>query len=50
MQNKLEELDKEWNIALMRNVRIQTSIIYLIDQRVNLLQTLSHRTLNEIQL
>jgi len=44
----LEQLDESWELAVMRNTRIQTAILFLIRDRVNLLQALSHKTLEEV--
>ena len=46
----LEQLDREWDLAVMRNARIQTALVYLIEDAVELLQMHSHKTLEEVEL
>ena len=48
MPNKLEQLDREWDLAVMRNVRIQTALVCLINQNVELLQRHSNKKLEEV--
>ena len=45
----LEQLDKEWELAVMRNARILTALVYLINDNVKLLQLHSHKTLEEVE-
>ena len=45
----LEQLDREWELAVMRNARIQLALMYLIHDNVKLLQLHSHKTLEEVE-
>lgn len=46
--NTLAQLDREWELALARNTRIHTALVFLINQNVELLQRHSHKTLEEV--
>ena len=45
----LEQLDKEWELAVMRNTRIHTALMFLINDNVKLLQSHSHKTIEEVE-
>lgn len=45
----LEQLDRDWELALMRNARIHTALVFLIYDNVKLLQLHSHKTLEEVE-
>lgn len=47
-QNTLAQLDRDWELALARNTRIHTALVYLIKDNVKLLQAHSHKTLDEV--
>lgn len=47
-QNTLAQLDKDWELAVMRNTRIHTALVFLIKDNVRLLQANSHKTLDEV--
>lgn len=48
-QNTLAQLDRDWELALARNTRIHIALVFLIKDRVNLLQMHSHKTLEEVK-
>lgn len=45
----LAQLDREWELAVMRNTRIHIALVCLIEANVKLLQAHSHKTLEEVE-
>lgn len=44
----LEQIDKDWELAVMRNTRIHIALMFLINDNVKMLQVHSHKKLEEV--